>query len=61
MDMVVETKPEAYLQKPFVADQIIERVGRLLELPAALRLAGCSSPGQPISARQVLHSLEVSP
>lgn len=35
MDLVVETKPEAYLQKPFDPEQLIERVGHLLAPLAA--------------------------
>ena len=35
MDVVVETKPDAYLQKPFAAEQLLEKVGLLMaHIPA---------------------------
>ncbi len=30
MDLVVETKPDDYLQKPFAAEQLLEKVGLLM-------------------------------
>ena len=34
MDLVVDARPEAYLQKPFVVDQFIERVDSLVAMSA---------------------------